>query len=253
MFVIAKYTLVEAYKRRLILLFCLTLVTSLAVGGYAAGLVMVSKQNTLAAFYGFCVRIVSVVLLGGYIILNESRALESDRASFHLALPIHRARYLAEKWLAYLVISFGMALAASLPLAAMPVSTVTLLSWTLALYCELLIVVSVALMLSVIFAQPLVSLLVFGAFYLFARGSGEFARHSDNILDSHAGALDTLMAWTVKISTLAVPTLEQFAPTVLLLHDTVASMTWAAVLSQTFLFIALLSAVSADRLLRKRF
>jgi hypothetical protein len=61
------------------------------------------------------------------------------------------------------------------------------------------------------------------------------------------------MAWTVKISTLAVPTLEQFAPTVLLLHDTVASMTWAAVLSQTFLFIALLSAVSADRLLRKRF
>lgn len=253
MFVIAKYTLVEAYKRRLILLFCLTLITSLAVGGYAAGLAIVSKLNTFAAFYGFCVRAAAVALLSAYIILNESKALESERVVFSFGLPIHRARYLFEKWLAYLVIASGMALTVALPLAAMPVSAMALLSWIISFYFELLIVAAAALMLSVIFAQPLLSLLVSAAFYLFARGSGEFARHSDGILDSHAAGLDALIAWTVKIATLAVPTLEQFAPTALLLHNNPADIAWPAVLSQTLLFTALLLAVCADRLLRKRF
>ncbi|HEX7028777.1 MAG TPA: hypothetical protein VF268_16160 [Gammaproteobacteria bacterium] len=253
MFIVAKYTLVEAYKRRFILLFCLTLITSLAVGGYAAGLAVVSKQYTLAAFYGFCARIAAVTLLAGYIILNESRALESDRASLAFGLPIHRAQYLAAKWLAYLAVALVMALLAALPLTIMPVSAANLLSWTLSLYCELLIVISVSLMLSLIFTQPLLSLLVFGVFYLFARGSGEFARHSGHILDTHPGGLDTLMAWTVKAATLIVPTLGEFAPAVLLLHEHPAETAWLPLLTQTLLFTALLLAVSAERLLRKQF
>lgn len=253
MFVIAKYTLVEAYKRRLILLFGLTLITSLAVGGYAAGFAIVSKQNTLAAFYGFCVRIGAALILSAYVILNESRALENDKASLLLGLPIHRARYLLEKWAAYLVIALGMALLAGLPLMIMPVSAGTLLAWTVTLYCELVIIISVALMLSVIFMQPLLSLLIFGAFYLFARGSGEFSRHSTNILEGQSGGLDVLMAWIVKVATFAVPTLEQFAPTVLLLYDASGDIAWLPVLLQTLLFTVLLLAVSVDYLRRRRF
>lgn len=252
MFVVAKYTLVEAYKRRLILLFGLTLITSLAVGGYAAGLAVVTKQNTLAAFYGFCVRIGAALILSGYVILNESKALESDRAFISLGLPIPRVRYLAEKWAAYSVIALGVALLAGLPLTVMPLSAATALAWTITLYCELVIVVTVALMLSVIFTQPLLSLSVFGAFYLFARGSGEFARHSAYILDGGAGGPDAWMAWIVKAATMVVPALERFAPTTPLLYDA-PGVDWMPVLLQTILYTALLLAVSADYLRRKRF
>lgn len=253
MFIVAKYTLVEAYKRRLILLFGLTLITSLAVGGYAAGLAVVSKQNTLAAFYGFCARIGVALILSGYMILNESRALESDRVFISLGLPIRRARYLTEKWAAYSVIAFGMALLAGLPLLIMPVSATTVLAWTMTLYCELTIIVSVALMLSAIFAQPLLSLSIFGAFYLFARGSGEFARQSANILAGNTGGYDAWMAWIVKTAALVVPSLERFAPTALLLYDMPRNIDWTPVLLQTFIYAALLLAVSIDYLRRKRF
>lgn len=253
MFVVAKYTLVEAYNRRLILLFGLTLITSLAVGGYAAGLTIVYRQNTLAAFYGFCVRIGTALMLSGYVILNESRALESDRVFISLGLPIRRARYLAEKWAAYSVIALGMALPAGLFLFITPVSMMTVLAWTMTFYCELLIVVSAALMLSVIFTQPLLSLSIFGAFYLFARGSGEFARQSAHILDGGAGGPDTWMAWLVKTAAWVVPSLERFAPTALLLYDTPGDVNWMPVLLQTFLYAALLFAVSIDYLQRKRF
>lgn len=253
MFIVAKYTLVEAYKRRLILLFGLTLITSLAVGGYAAGLAVVYKQNTFAAFYAFCMRIGTALILSGYVILNESRALESDRVFISLGLPIRRARYLAEKWAAYSLIALCMALPAGLFLLITPLSATTMSAWTVTFYCELMIVVSAALMLSMIFTQPLLSLSIFGAFYLFARGSGEFARHSAHILAANAGGPDAWMAWVVKAAAWVVPSLERFAPTALLLYDAPHDIDWVPVLLQTFLYTALLFTVSIDYLQRKRF
>jgi ABC-type transport system involved in multi-copper enzyme maturation permease subunit len=250
--VIAKYTLIEAFKRRLILLFMLAVPVCLAAGGYAAGLSMVEKQATLAAFYGVFIRITAVLMLGIYLILTESRALESGNVFVSLGLPLSRTRYLLEKWLAYSALALCLVILATIPFLLTQVSSAVIWAWAASLYCELLIVIAAALLLSLVFSQTLTPLLLFGVFYLFARASGEFLVYSNNIIAGPSAPYELWMAWVLKICTYLVPELDRFAGTEWLFYNA-PEIDWLPVLLQTILFVVLLLAVSAERLLRKEF
>lgn len=250
--VIAKYTLIEAFKRSLILLFVLAVPVCLAAGSYAAGLSMVDKQATLAAFYGVFIRIAAVFMLGAYLILTESRALESGNVFISLGLPLTRTRYLLEKWLAYSVLALCLVILSIIPLLLTQISPAVIWAWAVSLYCELLIVIAAALLLSLVFSQTLIPLLLFGVFYLFARASGEFLVYSNNLIEGPAAAYEVWMAWLLKLCTYLVPKLDRFAVTEWLFYNT-PDIDWMPVLLQTGAFVVLVLALSVERLLRKVF
>ncbi len=255
--VISKYTLIEAYKRRLIWLFLFIIAASAALAAYAASLALIDKLSTFAAFYGFTLRILSVALLAGYIILTESKALENSNVFLSLGLPISRNRYLLEKCLAYLLLIFAVLLVSAIPLLWAQVSPVTISIWLLTLFCELSIILALALMFVVLFGQPLISLLLVGIFYIFARSSAEFFRHSNNVLAAQSSGIEVMMAWLVKGVTFLVPKLEQFAAASWLLYDDIGDdlgqLAVFEVLAQAILYVLLLLLVASERLKQKPF
>src|SRR5689334_669996 len=115
-FVIVKYTLVEAGKRRFILLFAIAILLSIAISVYAASLSMLEKQQTMAAFYGFFMRLFSVGLIGAWVIMTESRALDQTNAPLFFALPVSRLQYLFARVCGYAAIMAIAQIVVTLPL-----------------------------------------------------------------------------------------------------------------------------------------
>lgn len=251
--VILKYTLIEAYNRRLLLLYLLGVIISLAMAAYAAGLALTDKPATMAAFYGFTVRMVTVAILGFYIILIEARILERDNALVWLGLPLSRLRYLLEKSLAYALITLVLVVVACLPLAWVGIKPGVIFAWGGSLYCELSMMAFLCLLLAILFRQPLTALASLSAIYLFARGSAEFYRHSTNILQDSSGLIESVIAFVVRTITYVVPKLELFAASAWLLHQEMAQPQWLPILLQTLVFCLLLLLLAFDRLQRRPF
>lgn len=251
--IIAKYTLIEAHKRSLIALFLLGMGFCLALAAYGASLAMMQKQATLAAFYGASVRFMCVVLLGGYVILTETRNLEQENAFIWLGLPISRHSYLLQKIFTYTLLAASSVVLISLPLFWAGVEPAVTVRWCLGLYCELLVVISIAVLFSCLFRQPLISLSAFAAVYLFARSALGFYHHSNNIISGGNGSAGAVMAWVVKLCTYLVPKLELFATSSWLLHREVAQANWTSLLVQTLLFSMLLLVIALERLRARAF
>lgn len=252
-FIVVKYTLIEAFKRRFVLLFAAAILLSIAISLYAASLSMLEKQQTMAAFYGFSARLFCVGLIAAWVIMTESRALDQAHAPLFFALPLGRAQYLSARLCGYATVAVIAQLAVTLPLLPLPVSMPTVLGWTASAACELLIVVTLALMLALIFPQPVASLFLFAVIYLFARCSGEFWRHSDTILSGQATLDEKIIAWPLKLITYLVPRLEEFAGASWLLRDTVPSMNWRNVTVETAIYVALLLVIAIERIRRRIF
>lgn len=252
-FVIVKYTLIEAAKRRFVLLFAAAILLSIAISLYAASLSMLEKPQTLAAFYGFTIRLFSVGLLAAWVIMTEARTLDQSNASLFLALPVSRTQYLLARLSGYALITIIAQLAITLPLLALPVSTGTVLVWAASAVCELLIAVMLAMTLVLIFSQPVICLFLLTVIYLFARSSGEFWRHSNTILNGTTGLEQKIIAWPLKLITYLVPRLEEFAGASWLLRDTVPAMGLRNVFIETTVYLLLLLAIAVERIRRRAF
>jgi hypothetical protein len=247
---IAKYTLIEAYKRRFFLLFLVALLVSAGVSVYAASLAMLERMQTMAAFYGFIIRLCNVGLVGAYVILTESRTLDQPQAAAYFSLPLSRTAYLCNRLLGYLVLIVIVQIISLLPLSA-AASPQILLLWALTSICELLIVVAVSLMLVTLFSQPVMNLFLFAVFYVFSRGSGEFWRHSKTLIADATSLLDQTLAWVTNLITYLVPRLGDFASASWLLRDQAPAGTAGSVVAQTALYAALLLLIAVERLQRR--
>jgi hypothetical protein len=252
-FVIVKYTLVEAGKRRFILLFAIAILLSIAISVYAASLSMLEKQQTMAAFYGFFIRLFSAGLMGAWVIMTEARALDQANAPLFFALPVNRLQYLVARLCGYAAIMVIALIIITLPLLGLSVSPGTALIWACSAACELLIVIMLALTLVLVFSQPVVCLFLLSIIYLFARCSGEFWRHSETVLNGAAGLSDKLIAWPLKFITYLVPRLEEFAGASWLLRDAVPAMTLRNVSIETAIYVLLLAAIAAERIRKRAF
>jgi hypothetical protein len=250
--IIAKYTLIEAHKRRLIVLFLSGVIFCLAMAAYAGSLAMMDKQAILAAFYGAAVRFMSVALVGIYLILIEIRNLEQENVFVWLGLPVSRAHYLMQKVLAYFLLTTVFTLFVALPLLWIGPDLPAVWRWIAGFYLELLVMVLLSLLLACLFRQPFISLSAFAAIYLFARSALEIFQHSRNIIEQGTDGFELVAAWLVKMCTYLVPKLEQFASASWLLHAE-NQADFAVVFPQALLFGLLLFLIALERLHKRGF
>lgn len=251
--IIAKYTLIEGYKRSLILLFLVGVVVCFAVAAYTASLALVEKQATLAAFYAAGARMMAALVSGVYLILTETRNLERENALIWLGLPVNRSHYLLQKLLAYTVYIGLVVLVVVIPLFWMGTAPHIVFRWAAGLCLELLVVISLSLLLCCLFRQALVSLFIFVLVYLFARSALEFYIHSSNIIESGDSPFELALAWFVKLTTFLVPKLEQFVNAGWILHGKVLNADWSQVWQQAAVFSVLLILIAFERLQKRGF
>ena len=168
---IARYTLLEALRSRLLWLFVLAACGAVGLSGFLQQLALTESRAVQAALLAAGLRLASVFLLATFIITSMAREAADKGLELLLALPMPRAAYLLGKLAGYGALAAIPALlfgALMLPFAAPAQGAL----WGLSLLGELWIVAAFSLLCAASLQQALPALAATGGFYVLARMLG---------------------------------------------------------------------------------
>ncbi|PLY40749.1 hypothetical protein CSZ94_19430 [Janthinobacterium sp. ROICE36] len=238
-FTIARYTLLEALRSRLLWLFVLAAGAAAGLAGFLQQLALTESGAVQTALLAATLRLASVFLLATFIITSMAREAADRGLELLLALPMPRAAYLLGKLLGYAALAALPALLFGLLMAlfAAPVHSAL---WALSLLGELWIVAAFSLLCAASLQQALPALAATGGFYVLARmlGSLQLLAHAPHAGDS---LLQRTTAGAIDVLALLLPSLDAFTRTDWLLY---ASGDWPAlgrVAAQTAIYVGLLA------------
>ncbi|MGK5078939.1 ABC transporter permease subunit [Janthinobacterium sp. HLX7-2] len=237
--IIARYTVLEALRSRLLWLFVLAACGAAGLASFLQQLALTESGAVQAALLAAMLRLASVFLLVTFIVTSMAREAADKGLELLLALPMPRAAYLLGKLLGYGALAgvpavlFGLLMA----LFAAPAQSAL---WALSLLGELWIVATFSLLCVASLQQALPALAAASGFYVLARmvGSLQLLAHS-----SLAGQSWPQQAMTGAIDLLALllPRLDAFTRTEWLLYATGNWQALAGVAAQTAIYVALLA------------
>lgn len=236
---IARYTVLEALRSRLLWLFALAVCAGAGLAGFLQQLALTESGAVQASLLAAVLRLASVFLLATFIVTSMAREAADKGLELLLALPMPRAAYLLGKLLGYGALAavpavlFGALMSAF----AAPASSAL---WALSLLGELWIVAAFSLLCAASLQQALPALAATGGFYVLARavGSLQLLAHGPQADPSWpqramAGALDVLA--------LLLPRLDEFTRTEWLLYATGDLHAAARIAAQTAIYVTLLA------------
>ena len=240
--IIARYTLLEALRSRLLWLFVLAACGAAGLAGFLQQLALTESNAVQAALLAAVLRLSGVFLLATFIVTSMAREAADKGLELLLALPMPRAAYLLGKLLGYAALAAVPAVlfgALMTPFAA-PAHCAL---WALSLLGELWIVAAFSLLCAASLQQALPALAAVSGFYVLARmlGSLQLLAHG-----SQAGHSWPQQAMTGAIDVLALllPRLDDFTRTQWLLYgsgDLSLLAALASVAAQTGIYVALLA------------
>lgn len=248
-----KYTLFEAYKRKLWLISGFLILACLAVGVFAASISITEGSAAYYGFYAGLLRTGGILLLSAYIIVTESRILEEQAGPLILAHAISRSEYFLGKWIAYGLVGLLISVVAIIPLFPF-VEIKVVLIWAFALVCEWQIAIGVSLLLVLICKQPVSAMGLFAVFFLFARVSTNLSAHTTKMLSDETLTLaSTLIAWLIRIACYLVPALDQYAYTARLIYPAARYTSILYISGEALIYSVLIVLLSLHRIRRRAF
>lgn len=206
---IVKYVLLSALRDRIYLSVFLSLVAVFAVAIFVGDTMLVEQNQAAVAFIAGASRGVLVFGMILFVCLSIARAFENKEVEFVISKPVSREVFVFSYLVAFLATSFLMLLAIILPLYFIVYSKIGLLIWFLSLFCELLIVISFALLSSLILRNAFLAILASIAFYLMSRMMGFFVMAID-LPESFSQAKSAVMPFILKVLSLIFPRLDLF-------------------------------------------
>lgn len=236
---IARYTVLEALRSRLLWLFVLAACGAAGLAGFLQQLALTESNAVQAALLAAALRLASVFLLATFIVTSMTREAADKGLELLLALPMPRWAYLLGKLLGYAVLAAVPAVlfGALMALFAAPAQAAL---WALSLLGELWIVAAFSLLCAASLQQALPALAAASGFYVLARmlGSLQLLAHGPQAgqawpQQAMAGAIDVLA--------LLLPRLDDFTRTEWLLYATGDLSALAGVAAQTAIYVALLA------------
>ena len=246
---IARHTVLEALRNRLLWLLLLAAAGAMALAGFLDALALTESRQLQAALLAALLRLAAVFLMAALVVSSMLREIADKGLDMLLALPMPCAVYLLGKLA-------GFAALAVLPAALFGALMLWLaapaqaLLWSLSLLCELWIMAAFCLLCTLTLNQPLPALAAACTFYLLARlmavlqllGHGPASRHAPGQRLLSAG-LDGIA--------LLLPQLDRFTRTEWLLYSTGTFAELGGLALQTLVFISLLTAAALFDLYRK--
>lgn len=247
--IIAKYTLLEALRNRLMWLQAAVLLIGIGLSGFLAEVAVTESRQIQLAMLGAFLRYSAVFLLATFVVTSIVREANDKGLEGVLALPLPRASYALGKLTGYCALALIPALSAAIVVATMVPADQALL-WTLTLIAELWLVAGFSLLCVFTFNQVMASLSAVFAFYLLARsvtalqliGHGPFRRDTPS-----QWVLNTLLDGLSKV----LPRLDDFARTDWLVYGGGDLSTLPAVAAQAAVYLTLLAAAALFDLYRK--
>jgi ABC-type transport system involved in multi-copper enzyme maturation permease subunit len=235
---IARITLLEAARSRLLWLIGVALLASLAVAGFLQQVALVEVRQVQGAIIAALLRACAVFFVVLFVVMSMVREANDKFLELALSQPMPRAGYLLGKYLGFAVAAAVIAGALSLPLALFaPFARVA--AWALSLYGELLIMAAVSLFCVLTLSHVLAALTAVVGFYLLARSIA--ALQIIAAASEETVALAPRIAdWIAQGIALAMPRLDRMTQSAWLADGGLAAADLGSALGQTVIYVLLI-------------
>ncbi|HEX7813255.1 MAG TPA: ABC transporter permease [Burkholderiales bacterium] len=248
---IARYTVLEAWRNRLIAIVLMTMAALFLLSVFARELAVTESTRLQTALLASALRLASVFLVGLYILNGLTREFNDKVVELILSLDLPRPAYLLGKFGGFALIAAGVAAIATIPLLLLAPPSRALL-WGCSLGLELLIVAAVSVFCITTFTQLLSAAAFVAAFYLLARSITAIQLMSSSSLVAGGGLGQKAGEWLADGMAFLLPRLDTFTQTSWLL-DGASAVAMDGALVQSVLYVALLLAAAIFDLYRKNF
>lgn len=208
---ILKYILKNGLRDRLYLGLFISLVVAFSISIFLGSTMLVEQQQSTAAFIAGSSRAILAIGMILFVCLSMNRAFENKEVEFILSKSISREQFI----LGYLSGFFLAAFLIFIPLIAailivVKANILGLLIWFLTSLAELLIVISFALLASLILKNSFGAILASFAFYIISRLMGMFVIAIE-IPQNFAEARNHFLAASLKFLSAIFPRLDLFS------------------------------------------
>ncbi|MGD8934262.1 MAG: ABC transporter permease, partial [Gammaproteobacteria bacterium] len=208
----------------------------------------VTQVAVLAAF----LRLSAVVIVTMFVVSSTVRELQDKTLEMILAMPIHRSSYYLGKLVGFLHVSIIIALIFS-ALLLLYASSDQVLIWGLSLFFELIIVVALGLVMLFTFNQIPAAITGVLVIYAAARSATSIYLMSQYPIISHTTIAQKFMDGFIEMLTWLLPDLHRFTQTEWLAHNTGSFQLLLPVMTQSMIYLVLLSAIALFDFYRKNF
>lgn len=245
---IARFTLLEAARSRLIWLVLGTAIALALASLLVRELAITESQRIQTAFLASLLRITNTLVIAAFIISTLQREFNDKVPALVLALDVARSQFVLGKALGLGLVAALIALTYALPLALL-VPASALWPWMASLVLESWIIAAISLFCGFSLRSIAAGLLFTIGFYVLAKSVAAIQLISHASLNATSathgymtGLLDTLA--------LLLPRLDQFAQTHWLVDGAETAMLGGLAL-QTLIFVALITCAAVFDLYRK--
>lgn len=246
---IARYTLLEALRNRLMWLILLAALIGIGISGFLNEVALTESRQIQASFLAAFLRFAAAFLIATFVVTSMVREFNDKGLELALSLALPRAAYLLGKLAGFASLAVVPALLfGALTLFFAPPQQAAL--WTVSLLCELWLVAAFSLLCVLTFQQVMAALSAVMAFYLLARSIASLQ------LIGHAPFNETGMSQrfinvTIDAISALLPHLDQFTQTAWLVYHNGTWNTLAGLLAQSAIYLALLMGAALFDFYRK--
>jgi ABC-type transport system involved in multi-copper enzyme maturation permease subunit len=249
---IARYTLLEALRNRLLWLALILVAAGLAFTGFLQQVAITESNQIQAALLAALVRVGAVFMLASFVVTSMVREFNDKVAELILSRPLRRSSYFFGKLAGYAAVALTLALISGLALALFAPAPQAAL-WGLSLACELLIVTAFALFCVLSLTQVISALVAVAGFYLLARSIGALQIMAANPLSDALSSGQSLVNFVIEAIAFLLPGLDRMTQTGWLIYGPPPPAEILGLLAQTAAYVLLLCGAALFDLQRKNF
>ena len=240
---LARFTLLEALRTRLLWLFLIALAAVYGAGYFAQELAITESARVQIVFSATASRLVAVFVLSLFILTTVVREFNDKGLELTLSFDLRRADYILGRLLGFALIALAMALLAGLPqLILAPLSAA--LQWSCALALELALIAALSLFCVMTFTQLMPAASFVAGFYLLARSLSAIRLISDTSVVGYNVHSREVMGWLVDALALVLPALDRFSQSAWLVDSAAGWSAVGACAVQAALYTTLLTAAA---------
>lgn len=246
---IARFTLIEALRNRLMWLLAIILLAGLGLSGFLQQLAITESRQIQTALLAAFLRLSAVFLVATFVITSMVREFNDKGPELVLALPLPRAGYALGKLFGFALLALLVALAfGALSLCFSPWQAS--LIWTISLICELWIIAAFSLLCAFSFHQIMSALAAVLAFYALTRSISALQLIATGPL-SQLQPSQQLIQTLLEALAHVLPNLDQFTRTEWLVYHNASLASLSPLLQQTCIYLVLLMSAAVFDLYRK--
>ena len=249
---IARYTIIESLRNRLLLLTFLVIGISFALVEFIGDLAITEHRVTQVAILAAFLRISAVVMVTLFVVSSTVRELQDKTLEMILAMPIRRGCYYLGKLIGYFYIALLVSIIFS-ALLLLYADDEQVFIWMISLFLELILVVALSLVMLFTFNQVPSALTAVFIIYGASRIVTSIFLMAKFPIIAHTSMAQQFMDGIIELMTWLLPDLHRFTQTEWLTYNTADWATLLPLLGQTVVYLVFLSFIALFDFYRKNF